>query len=109
MILKLLIEHTTFCLFAIELSRKKGVVGLLTNQLTYRGYFYDFETGLYYLQSRYDAPNWGRFVNADKHFDTGDGILGTNMYIYCLDNPISYTDPNGEGLITGMTDFDEQV
>jgi RHS repeat-associated protein len=71
----------------------------LTNQLTYRGYFYDFETGLYYLQSRYYAPNWGRFINADKHFDTGDGILGTNMYIYCLDNPIKYTDPNGEGIL----------
>jgi RHS repeat-associated protein len=68
----------------------------LTNQLTYRGYFYDFETGLYYLQSRYYAPNWGRFINADKHFDTGTGLLGTNLYIYCDDNPIMKTDPTGE-------------
>jgi RHS repeat-associated protein len=76
-----------------------GMLYELTNQLTYRGYFYDFETGLYYLQSRYYAPNWGRFINADKHFDTGDGILGTNMYIYCNDNPVMYTDPNGEGAV----------
>jgi RHS repeat-associated protein len=73
----------------------------LTNQLTYRGYFYDFETGLYYLQSRYYAPNWGRFMNADKHFDTGTGLLGTNIYIYCDDNPIMKTDPTGEAGIPG--------
>jgi RHS repeat-associated protein len=78
-----------------------GMLYELTNQLTYRGYFYDFETGLYYLQSRYYAPNWGRFVNADKHFDTGTGLLGTNLYIYCDDNPIMKTDPNGEAEIIG--------
>ena len=73
-----------------------GIFMLLTNQLTYRGYFYDFETGLYYLRSRYYSPSWGRFINADKHFDTGVGVLGTNMYIYCNNNPIRYTDHTGE-------------
>ena len=73
-----------------------GIFMLLTNQLTYRGYFYDFETGLYYLRSRYYSPSWGRFLNADKHFDTGVGVLGTNMYIYCNNNPVMYTDHSGE-------------
>jgi len=68
----------------------------ITNQLTYRGYFYDFETGLYYLQSRYYSPTMCRFINADKHFDTGTGVLGTNMYIYCDNNPIAWTDHSGE-------------
>jgi RHS repeat-associated protein len=86
-----------------------GMLYELTNQLTYRGYFYDFETGLYYLQSRYYAPNWGRFVNADKHFDTGDGILGTNMYIYCLDNPIMLTDPSGEGVGVVFCENDSKI
>jgi RHS repeat-associated protein len=91
----------------INTSDKTEGSETMTNQLTYRGYFYDFETGLYYLQSRYYAPNWGRFINADKHFDTGTGLLGTNLYIYCDDNPIMKIDPNGEGWITGMTDFDD--
>jgi RHS repeat-associated protein len=82
-----------------------GMLYERTNQLTYRGYFYDFETGLYYLQSRYYAPNWGRFINADKHFDTGTGLLGTNLYIYCDDNPIMFVDPTGEGVLTGLDDF----
>ncbi len=69
---------------------------LLTNQLTYRGYYYDFETGRYYLQSRYYAPSWGRFLNADKHFDTQSSALGANRYLYCDNNPITYTDPKGE-------------
>ena len=74
---------------------------LITNQLTYRGYYYDFETGLYYLQSRYYSPTWRRFLNADQHFDTGSSILGTNMYIYCDNNPIAFVDPSGEAIKNG--------
>ena len=35
------------------------------NPIRYRGYYYDTETGLYYLQSRYYDPETGRFINAD--------------------------------------------
>ena len=38
----------------------------------------------------------GRFINADGYASTGQGIIGHNMYTYCLNNPLSYTDPNGE-------------
>lgn len=65
------------------------------NQLYYRGYIYDMETELYYLQSRYYSPEWGRFLNADIYVDTGTGLLGTNMYIYCENDPINKIDSTG--------------
>ena len=62
----------------------------------YRGYYYDTESGLYYLQSRYYNPQWGRFLNADGYVSTGTGILSYNMYAYCNNNPVMFTDPTGE-------------
>ena len=60
-----------------------------TNPLRYRGYVYDDETGLYYLQSRYYDPKTGRFLNADVYFDTESGSpLSTNMFAYCENNTI---------------------
>ena len=50
------------------------------NPLRYRGYVYDQETKLYYLQSRYYNPNTGRFMNADILVSTGQGLLGNNMF-----------------------------
>ncbi len=65
------------------------------NSLRYRGYVFDTETGLYYLQSRYFNPQMARFINADALVSTGQGLLGNNMFAYCMNNPISYADPNG--------------
>ena len=65
------------------------------NPLTYRGYVYDWETGLYYLQSRYYTPEWGRFINADNYPTTGQGFTGNNMYVYCGNNPVSRIDESG--------------
>ena len=65
------------------------------NPLTYRGYVYDTETDLYYLQSRYYDPAVGRFINADALVSTGQGMLGNNMFTYCLNNPINGADPTG--------------
>lgn len=50
---------------------------------------------MYYLQSRYYDPNVGRFVNADKYASTGCSFLGYNMYTYCANNPINYSDETG--------------
>ena len=66
------------------------------NPLRYRGYVYDTETQLYYLQSRYYNPAMGRFINADAYASTGQGILGTNMFTYCLNNPILFSDYSGD-------------
>ena len=66
------------------------------NPLRYRGYYYDTETGFYYLQSRYYDPALGRFLNADSYASTGQGFLGYNMFAYCGNNPVIYTDHNGK-------------
>ena len=66
------------------------------NPFRYRGYYYDCETGYYYLQSRYYNPEWGRFLNADGYVSTGTGMLGYNMFAYCNNNPVMFTDPTGE-------------
>ena len=73
---------------------------LANNVVTYRGYTYDFETGLYYLKSRYYSPEWGRFLNADSYCDTETSIIGTNMFAYCDNNPVNYVDPEGFASIT---------
>jgi len=65
------------------------------NPFKYRGYYHDSETGLYYLNSRYYDPVTGRFINADSQLNIGDGVLGCNMYIYCLNNPVNGYDPCG--------------
>ena len=64
------------------------------NPFRYRGYYYDVETGYYYLQSRYYNPEWGRFLNADDSLYSS--IFGFNLFAYCDNNPISYVDPYGE-------------
>ena len=73
----------------------KLTVGKL-NPFRYRGYVYDEETGLYYLQSRYYDPLSGRFLNADVYCDTCSGSpLSTNMFSYCENNAIMKYDVTG--------------
>ena len=65
------------------------------NPFRYRGYVYDTDTGLYYLQSRYYDPKTGRFINADDtaYVDTNSGTpLSTNMFAYCENNQINDND-----------------
>ena len=78
-----------------------NVGGIATlNPIRYRGYYYDTHTGLYYLQSRYYNPDWGRFISPDCYVSTGQGLLGNNMYLYCNNNPVMYVDPTGELALT---------
>ena len=65
------------------------------NPIRYRGYYYDLESGFYYLQSRYYDPTTGRFINADGYVSTGQGMTGTNMFAYCGNNPVNCVDPSG--------------
>ena len=66
------------------------------NPLRYRGYYFDSDTGLYYLKSRYYDPQLCRFINADGYASTGDDIVGLNMFAYCNNNPILSSDDGGE-------------
>ena len=65
------------------------------NPLRYRGYYYDSETGFYYLQSRYYDPSLHRFINADAYASTGQSFIGTNMFAYCNNNPVTQKDASG--------------
>ena len=66
------------------------------NPFRYRGYYYDTETGLYFLQTRYYDLEVGRFLNRDSvQYADPETINGLNLYAYCLNNPIEYTDPYG--------------
>ena len=67
------------------------------NPYRYRGYYYDTETGLYYLNSRYYDPKVGRFLNADAIDYLGeDAEFSCNLYAYCANNPVMLTDETGK-------------
>ena len=80
------------------------------NPIRYRGYYYDGETGLYYLGSRYYDPQVRRFINADgaafATFNTySNGLTDKNYFAYCDNNPTSRSDDGGEfwsELLTGV-------
>ena len=70
----------------------------LKNPFRYRGYYYDTETKLYYLNSRYYDAELGRFINIDNISvlnKTQNVLNGINLYSYCISNPISFIDING--------------
>ena len=66
------------------------------NPIRYRGYYYDVETGLYFLKTRYYDPQICRFITIDdiQYLDP-EHINGLNLYAYCGDNPVMGYDPNG--------------
>ena len=73
------------------------------NPYRYRSYYYDKETKLYYLNSRYYNPAWGRFINADGIINADEVINGFNLYAYTTNNPIKYIDDTGKGgLLAGI-------
>jgi RHS repeat-associated protein len=81
-------------------TEDSSIAGL--NPFTYRGYVYDPETELYYLQSRYYDPLTGRFINADapEYTDTYSGSpLSTNMFAYCENNAVMRIDASGNDAV----------
>ena len=69
------------------------------NPFRYRGYYYDTETSLYYLNSRYYDPNVGRFLNADGSVNANGDLIGFNMFAYCGNNPVNMVDDEGEAAV----------
>ena len=73
------------------------------NPIRYRSYYYDTETNLYYLQSRYYDPETGRFLNADGLLGANQDLLSYNLYAYCSNNPINCADPTGQFALEILT------
>ncbi|WP_169009425.1 RHS repeat-associated core domain-containing protein [Faecalispora jeddahensis] len=71
-----------------------NLIGKL-NPFLYRGYYYDAETGLYYLNSRYYDPVTGRFLNADGLLNDTASILDVNLLCYCYNDPANMVDFDG--------------
>lgn len=66
------------------------------NPFRYRSYYYDAETGFYYVSSRYYDSEIGRWINADNRISgVGGDILGYNMFVYCMNNPVNLSDSTG--------------
>ena len=81
----------------VSYSVASGYTSVYTyNPFRYRGYYYDVETGFYYLQSRYYDPATGSFLNADGYVNANGDLQGFNMYAYCSNNPIMYVDYTGD-------------
>ena len=79
-----------------ELAKRSHIGNI--NPIRYRGYYYDVESSLYYLNTRYYDPIIGRFINADEITildETQSDIHGLNLYMYCGNNPVGMIDPSG--------------
>lgn len=65
------------------------------NPYRYRSYYYDADTQFYYLGSRYYDPQIGRFLNADGAFHEQNGLFQCNLFAYCKNSPVGYSDADG--------------
>ena len=71
------------------------------NPIRYRGYYYDQDTGLYYLNARYYSPTWRRFISPDDtNYLDPEIESGLNLYCYCNNDPVNYADPSGHWIET---------
>ncbi len=81
----------------LEITGNTEIAGL--NPIRYRSYYYDAETGWYYLNTRYYSADMCRFINADGSIGENKDILSNNLFAYCSNDPINNYDINGQGKI----------
>ena len=78
------------------------------NPFRYRGYYYDEETSLYYLQSRYYDFNTCKFINSDDPsilLVAPDNVQCVHIYDYCNNNPVANVDYSGFKWITKLSQY----
>ena len=94
------------CIVAFPMQNDDSVTKLADlNPIRYRGYYFDSETGYYYLQSRYYDPDICRFINADlpQLAKAQKNIaIGINVFAYCSNNPINISDITGKGPVQSI-------
>lgn len=80
----------------LNVSNAKGSeIGTL-NPIRYRGYYYDSELNMYYLQSRYYDPVMKRMIASDDESATSAStIINNNLFSYCDNNPVNRVDAGG--------------
>ena len=78
-------------------SDTSGIDIATINPIRYRGYYYDNDLGLYYLQSRYYDATIGRFINADEPYyqQYNYNLVDFSLFVYCRNNPYLYSDYSG--------------
>ena len=90
---------------SVSYSNSGASTGVIYNPFRYRGYYYDTDLGMYYLQSRYYDAKICRFINADSALY--HGMLGYNMSVYCNNSPVNYVDPAGNFAYSFVGDTDD--
>ena len=91
--------------YTVSYANGGGSTGAQYNPFRYRGYYYDTDLGMYYLQSRYYDAKICRFINADSALY--HGMLGYNMSVYCNNSPVNYVDPAGNFAYSFVGDTDD--
>ena len=76
------------------------------NPIRYRGYYWEEEIALYYLNARYYDPEVGRFISQDSiKYLAPEMLNGINLFVYCLNNPVMAYDPSGTDAVC-VTSYD---
>ena len=75
-------------------------------KIRYRGYYFDTETGLYWVQTRYYNPEWCRWISPDTlDYLDPETAHGLNLYAYCGNDPVNFADPSGQSAIGTLVAF----
>jgi RHS repeat-associated protein len=104
-------EYNIYAKYSYDIFGKCNIITNLSNianinPIRYRSYYYDNETGLYYLNTRYYDPETMRFISLDgiEYLDY-DTLGGLNLFVYCNNNPVMYSDGDGHLAVLSMLIF----
>ena len=85
---------------SVKYSNGGSSTGAQYNPFRYRGYYYDTDLEMYYLQSRYYDSKICRFISPDgvSYLGANGDLLGYNLYAYCSNNPVNFVDTSGHAI-----------